>query len=321
MISLLQPRSYVSSSSKSSKPRSIGLHSKGGIRDSTMHLSNLPLRTPNVTASQLQEAFIFPDVSEAPDEMDAEALPLPSASVPSLLSSRHFGSVTDLTASTTTTASAQSGTMTPRGHSGPSGLSLLLARQNPDEPVSSGTSDAATSRAERPPFSLAYTNGVRPLDRESPSIHYENANPGEAHNDPSESAPLLSDVEAAQPSYNGGRHPSQKVEGRRRGMKGALSLLPRLKLPTPSLRVVKVVSADAVQSLPAVLLGTLLNILDGISCKDELYRIGRCLYICRWHDYISCLRCVFQPRRHWRLHVLPLVSQYCTAPFVADGCL
>lgn len=230
-----------------------------------MHLSNLPLRTPNVTASQLQEAFIFPDVSEAPDEMDAEALPLPSASVPSLLSSRHFGSVTDLTASTTTTASAQSGTMTPRGHSGPSGLSLLLARQNPDEPVSSGTSDAATSRAERPPFSLAYTNGVRPLDRESPSIHYENANPGEAHNDPSESAPLLSDVEAAQPSYNGGRHPSQKVEGRRRGMKGALSLLPRLKLPTPSLRVVKVVSADAVQSLPAVLLGTLLNILDGIS--------------------------------------------------------
>ena len=95
-------------------------------------------------------------------------------------------------------------------------------------------------------------------------------------------------------------------------------------LPLPSFQVAhytphkwvaraKSTGAEAARALPAVILGLLLNVLDGISCTSfnayasRLRSNDRYHVIFRWHDNISCHGCVYGPRYHGGVYVLCLV--------------
>ncbi|KZT04035.1 uncharacterized protein LAESUDRAFT_658528 [Laetiporus sulphureus 93-53] len=79
----------------------------------------------------------------------------------------------------------------------------------------------------------------------------------------SESAPLLADLEAAHAAYNGGGVPSKSK--RKSRVPILLSRMRTSVRSTPGPRDIKNLATIALTSLPAVLLGTLLNILDGVS--------------------------------------------------------
>ena len=95
-------------------------------------------------------------------------------------------------------------------------------------------------------------------------------------------------------------------------------------LPIPSFQVAhytphkwvaraKSTGAEAAHALPAVILGLLLNILDGISCTSfnayacRLRSNYRYHVISRWHDNFSCHGRVYGPRYHGGVYVLCLV--------------
>ena len=88
---------------------------------------------------------------------------------------------------------------------------------------------------------------------------------------------MLGDVEAARTSYTNGHAPEEpQINGHarpeavgKRATRGTFAGW----IPQPD--TLKHVPALAVKSLPAVLLGTLLNILDGISCKSDSPDIHR----------------------------------------------
>ncbi|KAH9840810.1 sulfate transporter family-domain-containing protein [Rhodofomes roseus] len=160
-----------------------------------------------------------------------------------------------------------SGAATPRGRQGPSGLSLLLARQVQDESPGSSSTPTPT---------LEYPNGRLPTDPAgdvslehpsarsalSPVRSFAGAAQVDRVSVHSETTPLLVDLEAAHHGNGGLFHPSSK--GKERASR-LLSLLRRPPAPHLSLHAAKDTAVIAVQSLPAVLLGTLLNILDGVS--------------------------------------------------------
>ena len=229
-----------------------------------MHISNIPLRTPGAS-SHSEDAFIFPDANTTPDA-DSEAVPPPTGSVVSLVSSNHSAdSLADLAASTTTIASAPSGTATPRGRQGPSGLSLLLARQTVED--SPGGSSTPTPTMEYPNGRLPTdpASNVRPPVRPalSPVVSFAGTAPDNQVSTPSETTPLLVDLEAAH--HGNGRISTSKADIKDRTSR-IVSLLRRPHAPHITPRDVKNTAVTAIQSLPAVLLGTLLNILDGVSC-------------------------------------------------------
>ena len=72
--------------------------------------------------------------------------------------------------------------------------------------------------------------------------------------------------------------------------------------------------AEAARALPAVILGLLLNILDGISCTSfnayasRLRSNDQYHLISRWHDHLSGHGCVYGPRYHGGVYVLCLVG-------------
>lgn len=218
VLRLLQPRSYVSSSSKSSRPRHVppAAHTQDTIRDSTMEISSIPLQTPSHLSLHSQEAFIFPDIGASPNEEDESGVM--SASLTSDLSFKPAEDVTDLEASTSTLSTQPaSGSMTPRapaGSSQPSGLSLLLARH--DELSRSGAispiADSATPTptVERPnlmgaPLPIIEESQSRPSSEERIGTQSH-----DSENDSlDESAPLLSDLEANRRTYhtNGNSRP------------------------------------------------------------------------------------------------------------------
>ncbi|KAI0933274.1 hypothetical protein AcV7_004789 [Taiwanofungus camphoratus] len=248
-----------------------------------MQISNIPLRTPNMLSAHSQDSFIFPDVEESAEDVGREVLPPPSVSVPSVLSTRRSDSITDLTASTATVESTQHGTVTPKGRTNPfqpSGLSLLLARQSeegtsrPARPAASTLSSSApTPTALRPngkyPATDPSGSGDVPLDHPSlktalsPVVSSADAAHAEILTESSESAPLLADLEAAHPSYSNNGDGHRGSGGK--CSKGLLAGLRRSPLHRPNMRCAKSLFVTAAQSLPAVILGTLLNVLDGIS--------------------------------------------------------
>ncbi|OBZ73456.1 Uncharacterized protein C24H6.11c [Grifola frondosa] len=245
---LLQPRSYTSSSIMSFKPRNVPLvHTQDDIRDSTMQISNIPLRarSPQIVPHS-QDSFIFPDIGRAPDDAESTNMPPPSISMSST-------SINDLAASTSTLSSTQTGAMTPRGSFHPSGLSLLLARHEDHSGTTTPGSDAATrTPTVEHPDPVAALKAQADVPQPIPEVA---SPPSDSRSESSESAPLLSDLEAAHRSYHsdGDAAPVCKraaVAGWRRRASG---------------RVAKSIARDALQSVPAVILGTLLNILDGIS--------------------------------------------------------
>ena len=73
----------------------------------------------------------------------------------------------------------------------------------------------------------------------------------------------------------------------------------------------------ALKSIPAVLLGSLLNILDGISCQSfffPLFPKTRSNQP-RWDDHLPSSRCLCRSRSNGRIHVFPFVrsSQFVLA--------
>lgn len=231
-----------------------------------MEISSFNLKTPSHLSMHSQEAFIFPDVGASPDEEDENAL-VP-ASLTSELSFKPADDVTDLEASTSTLSTRPgSGEMTPRAPlstSQPSGLSLLLARYDdrrsrsiPSTPVDDSATPTPT--LERPSFMGAPLSVVQ--ESQSSSVTPEQS-PERPHQSSNESVPLLSDLEANHRSYqtNGGPHSEPIGKRSARGVVKDISL----RISKGSGPVVK----DGLRSIPAVILGTLLNILDGVSCRS-----------------------------------------------------
>ncbi|KII84806.1 hypothetical protein PLICRDRAFT_342186 [Plicaturopsis crispa FD-325 SS-3] len=274
---LLQPRSYASSNapipSHTAHP-----HSQTDIRASTMQLSNMLLSPPLDPSSPSPHAnsFIFPGSTSVRDlEEDNILLPPPvSISVTSGfddagLSMSTASIETDATGSTAAAADLTadteryaSGAATPRPRprddrsrspsQAPSGLTILLSRQ--------GTSAPNTPTQESAP-QLMRQASKSSLSVPTLTSHHLNT----VMLAPSERTPLLANGDGpVLPNGNG-----QAVQRRNRW---------RLPRPTWSWkatrarigpRSLKSIAAGTlktgVTSLPAVLLGSLLNILDGVS--------------------------------------------------------
>lgn len=222
-----------------------------------MQLSSMPMKSP--LSSLSADSFIFPTtVANIPGEDRASIAP----SIASVLTT---DSATDLSASTATISSAD--TAAPVIRAGrrasfhPSGLSLQLARQSGSELVSSGES-LETPTAERP------FPRHEPIQR-PPSAGHRQSSDQDTRSRQSESTPLLGDVEAAQPAYNGNgnghasSHLPVEAVGKRTS-RGKLVGWGKRVRPDAIQHI-----ATAGRAVPAVILGTLLNILDGISCKPS----------------------------------------------------
>ncbi|KAK7681788.1 hypothetical protein QCA50_015135 [Cerrena zonata] len=277
---LLQPKSYMSSpSSRGSRPRNAPLHTQEDIRDYTMQLSSLPMQTPAFLAAPApsEDAFIFPSVSHAmeSDEIDHQHIPS-SMSMTSVLTNP--SDVVDLTASTST-LSTQTGPSTPRLRpSVPSGLSLMLSRTPEDHVGSSGTvpDDSQTST---PTVTGRDFISQFPQPPPLPSTHIPASTlprpDEETSHISSERQPLLSDIEAVRPAYGGNNHVSSGPIGPSKPTHvTALNKLKTRLLSKDYKATSEYVLASLVKSIPAVVLGTLLNILDGISYGMIIFPTG-----------------------------------------------
>lgn len=201
-----------------------------------MQLSSIPLRSP--LTSHSPDSFIFPT-----------ALTGDHASVaPSFTSVLTADTATDLTASTTSASTAAPRGRSLRGSLEPSGLSLLLAHEN--EGAEQSSESVITPTAERP-----YPT---PLQAVVTGLSGQRASGSSRQ--PSEHSPLL-DVEAVPTSYTSNGHGSPDAVSKR-SSRGILGLW---RGRTPSAHLGDALTAT-VLAVPAVVLGTLLNILDGISC-------------------------------------------------------
>lgn len=183
----------------------------------------------------------------------------------------------------------------------PSGLSLLLANRRAEV-------FNPSSRGEGPPSSPGTSPSLTP----QPRVDFTTSPPPVQTNYPerpshqlSEGAPLLAQRVDPTVSYSsveaGLPHPI---------VKSGLGF----KLASAS-KIARVRSGEllvtCVRSLPAVLLGVLLNILDGVSCESlrecPKFRVIRILLV-RWFDYIPYLGHVCRSWRSGSLHVLRIVS-------------
>lgn len=259
-------RSFVPPSSRPILPRSLALHSQDTIRDSTMEISSMPLRTPQSIHSQ--EAFIFPDISATPSQHDP-AVPHTAAS--SIMSFRPAEDVSDLEASTSTLSTRDSGTMTPRARlaiPSRSALSLLLARHEEESrsATASPTTESGnpTPTVERPDATHRSLSAIREVTSTVTSLTQGASGGGEEADLHSscETIPLLADLEANHRTYHTRGDDHSEAVGKRSA---------RVTLKDITVRIAKgtgPLAKDALKSIPAVILGTLLNILDGISCKS-----------------------------------------------------
>nr|VWO99297.1 Fe(2+) transporter 3 [Ganoderma boninense] len=267
---LLGPRSYLTASPRPSHPgrASFALHSQNTIRNNTMEISSIPLSSRSSTEAAHSEdadteAFIFPDLAASPPHAHATDLP-PESVASSVISLRHAEDASDLEASTSTLSTQGAGAVTPRAPSGlhqPSALSLLLARH--DEEVRLGAPSPIiecqepTPTAERPAWMARTLSTVREQSVASRAVSQPEEETAHAPSD--ENVPLLADVEANHRTYhtNGDSRPEPIGKRSTRGV-----------VKDFGYRIAKQsgpVAKDAVKSIPAAILGTLLNILDGIS--------------------------------------------------------
>ena len=280
--SLLGPRSYLAASPRPSHPRraSFALHSQNTIRNSTMEISSIPLSTRSSTEPARShdtdsEAFIFPDLATSPPHAHVAELP-PQSAASSVISFRHGEDASDLEASTSTLSTQGAGAVTPRAHTGtpqPSALSLLLARH--DEEVRSGApspiadSQEPTPTAERPAWMARTLSTVHEQSVTSRAVSHAEEDTARESSD--ETVPLLADLEANHRTYRTANGDSGPELIGKRSARGVVK-----KFGSRMVKQSGPVAKDAVKSIPAVILGTLLNILDGISCE--------CLI--SWHAFL-----------------------------------
>ncbi|KAF7789143.1 hypothetical protein EIP86_000080 [Pleurotus ostreatoroseus] len=276
---LLQPKSYVSSTSRASRSRHSGIpHVQEDIRDSTMQLSSIPFRSP----MSAQESFVWPAVVAPPPEVGS--LPSITTSFSSALPPEQRDSEHDPIDIVVSGASSSTNTAatTPRGPGGsfhPSGLSLLLARQAETATPRLSTEQLLTPTLERPPdVGSVSTQSIAPSVSTQDTRDIDAASAPPLHSGlEQERAPLLSDLENALPSYTGqggpvGSTDFVQMNGHttpeavsKRTARGVLAGWQYRALRSSSMAGCRDVAVTAVRSLPAVLLGTLLNILDGVS--------------------------------------------------------
>ena len=211
--------------------------------------------------------------------------------------------------------------MTPRaqpGTSQPSALSLLFARRDGELP-SGATSPIAESQlptptVERPDGMGRSLSVVREVSVTSEGASHAREEPERETSD--ESVPLLADLEANHRTYHTTTNGDSRLGavGKRSARGAARDFAVRVaKRSAP-------VAKDALRSIPAVILGTLLNILDGISCEYLVTRpapYGRSLTnaVTRRYDHIPRYGRVRAPRWGWRVDVLREVSYaYSVSP-------
>lgn len=210
------------------------------------------------------------------------------------LHSSSMYSVNDLTASTvtdrsgTTVGTSSTAAPTEMGSSqqdqtrrpGPSGLSIALARQkdsNEASPV--GSVSDPTPTAEVPPHGLpAISQSVESRNRAAvyDGLLLAPTTQSSGGNSDDERSPLLVKMaQSSSPAYNTTQHHALPLPSSSKQKKShsfnALSL--RVK-KVATMGTLTYVAKTSVASIPAVVLGTLLNILDGVSCAslpDFLY--------------------------------------------------
>lgn len=249
-----------------------------------------PLGESNPSSSiQSRDSFIFPAVGRSSDG----SAPEPPLSVSPPRSSQSSVNTIDLSESTSSVGSFDVGTITPKGKvvapPSPSGLSLLLARRqgypSSDETHQEGhSSEAPPSDSTQTPTIEHYRTLPPPVEQplnvesdapsqptvsQSPqSTRWEHDPPvlqDEGLNDITETVPLLGTREADRIWYtlNGHAHPESGPKSRRGILKTIASHIHR----AVKAQNIEHSLLTAVNSLPAVLLGCLLNILDGVSCE------------------------------------------------------
>lgn len=297
----------MSSNSRVTRSKYLGgvPHAQEDIRDSTMQLSSIPLRSPLST----QDSFIFPSGSNAAHIPSDAAAPLSEQPVPpsiaTSLSSSALPAVDEHDSADSgasgTSSSTHTATTTPRGHLGtfhPSGLSLLLARQaeahaqdeSDDEPTPTVGRPrppdvrSISTRSLAPSVSVSLSVADREPYTRNKGADTTSVQPERDLESDLERAPLLGDIEGSYFSYtangNGNGRGNGNGNGFSSGQNGHAAPEAVAKRTTRGTlegwgyRVARYASADsvkgvaaiAVRSLPAVLLGALLNILDGVSC-------------------------------------------------------
>ena len=292
----------VMSSSFVSRHVPLSLHSQDSIRENTMAISSRPLQSPSPHRSSItrhkdseheEEAFIFPDVgahSDAPHRTGVHSAfhASPATAASSMVSLRvvedNEVSDVDLEASTSTLSTQPSGAHTPRAATStpqPSALSLLLARHDGRSRSPSRTrvpeseSEAPTPTMARPELSTIQgtprSHALESASVESATAGASSARGGLTSAPPShaelrearsgtsdESAPLLAELESGHRTYYANGSASANGGASKRGSLTAL----RARV----IRGAGPLATDAVRAVPAVILGTLLNVLDGISC-------------------------------------------------------
>ncbi|TFY58018.1 hypothetical protein EVG20_g8313 [Dentipellis fragilis] len=296
---LLQPRSYVSSGSAVTSPptHAVGQgpapsrpsQDANSIRDFTMEISGIPLTSPP-PLSLSHSRSVSLSGPEPPAPTDEFIFPHPSASASSSIAPSAASSAVDLTASTitnatvtttatTTTTSTGSNTAVPSAvntlrapspvtHSA-SALTLLMAEHGSSRESSPGRTRAgdATPRPRRAEVPIS---PMRESVQASQDVEERISVVSPSIASVDEQAPLLGDLEAAHPGYGSG------ANGRALPGSPGEPAKPRPGLYSRMLRAgkgkvhidgksVKQVGQDAVSAVPAVVLGALLNVLDGVS--------------------------------------------------------
>ncbi|TCD70373.1 hypothetical protein EIP91_003725 [Steccherinum ochraceum] len=285
---LLQPQSYISTMSRQSRPKNGAgfAHSAGDIRDHTMQLSSRPIQLATPTTTTLmsspnvsQDAFIFPTStlhSPAEEDEGASRIEPLSASISSVLMGEDVSS--DLSASTSTISTQRGGVLTPRGGGGraerfQSGIALLRSHQegleNVDIPASQEPTPTGTPKAfaDAPvPAGIASAS----VDTTPPTsdVLRQDAALREPPEPEPERRTLLGDVENgptnyhsvdSSPSGRGGGGPQKSFAQR------VINSWRHRLSTAPGTSSINKIPAEVVRALPAVLLGGLLNILDGVS--------------------------------------------------------
>ena len=248
-----------------------------GARSSSFVIHSVPdSASPSVhTRGSIpsRDSFIFPSAyNQAPQVAPGSLpnIPLSTSFVPSSPYTKASSSQnSDLSASTSTLDSTNtvqnllSGVATPRGRdmshptAPPSALSILLSKY----------ADGVTPRGPQTTQRSNYPQGFAPLIRPEAMVNHGMSTRSEVplHASPpvTETTPLLSHLNGSGSASNGhstgpSKHPrsySKRLSGLVRGLIGE----------TRDSKT-KELGRSILKSLPAVLLGTLLNILDGVSC-------------------------------------------------------
>lgn len=237
----------------------------------------VPVSPSGITTERIPErdSFIFPSGYNPVPQIGSGSLPnIPSSSTPS---SKGFSTQTsDLSASTSTLGSSNtvqnllSGIATPRGRdmshptATPSALSILLSRY----------ADGATPKVPHSQTPTLTPQHKQPQDF-TPLAHPEamvNQNMSARSEVPrltsspvTETSPLLPLTSGTVTTMNGHPAPSKHPKSSSK----RLSSLMRGLIGKTHKNYPQELGHSILKSLPAVLLGTLLNILDGVSCKSH----------------------------------------------------